>query len=297
MLREEKQFHIRKTTYLLWYVGPPFFVGVCDSQVTLVISIGDDGQLGTDHYVVACVGCFLSKQPFIKTIPELFWLHSLIPTMNSVLQRLSRVTNTWEDSDISVGERLVSLGAVWLRRDAATFIQDRLQEPLLCWYCADGTEHSFKHSSLISLGSRLAVRRLKTKHEFLVQRYFIVDGGGRSVCLLPTPVVMLNKTIWCHFQQMRETATSCRLQGHVSVLVEHAVFDGAVAHGHNVQLWSFYLCFDVFGEALLFRSDWIGLGYYLVEGLRGVVWFRFVGVSFPPQLRYRKVSIRHVQAR
>ena len=127
--------------------------------------------------------------------------------------------------------QIVHCTSVFLEEEYARFVRDRETEPIATWFAADGTEHRHKRTKIAQVGKHIAVRRLRTKNEFLQQRYFVISSTGARTCLVPEAVVLTCKTIWAHFEGQRAVAAHPRALGHNSILVRHNCWDGAVAAG------------------------------------------------------------------
>ena len=155
------------------------------------------------------------------------------------LDELTKCSNVWEGKDAGVALQIVACVGQFLLCEDRDFIHNRREEPICVWFASDGTEHRYKKSKLARLGSGIAIRRLRAKADFLQQRLFCFDSCGGRCSLIPEAVVMLNKTVWAHFEQQRHVAPHPRFLGHRLTLVQHGCWDGVVVggcHKHSLQL-------------------------------------------------------------
>ena len=155
-----------------------------------------------------------------------------------LLHDLVKLCNAWGDSDIRSAEKMMWLAGNRMDSQRANFLRAHSSEPLLVWFASDGTEHTHRRTELVCLGGRLACRRLRQKHEFLVSRLFLVTAQSR-LAVLPQPIVLNDKTVDSHSTAHRLVSPEPRLDGHTGIIISHGCWDGAVANGwRHVQLLS-----------------------------------------------------------
>ena len=141
-----------------------------------------------------------------------FWARPDFGSSMDRIEVLCKVSNSWEHADIQDGARICACASAFLNTQAEEFIRRRRHTPLAVWYCSDGTEHKHKHYEMARLGNFVAARRTSECADFLVQRWFCYDADGSRCCLVPPPLLLVNKTVWTHFRQQMEAFHFIRIQ-------------------------------------------------------------------------------------
>ena len=109
-------------------------------------------------------------------------------SLEQMFDSLCKVSNTWDERDEITGARLALTVDKFLLNNATSFVSSHSQEPIALWFTSDCTEHRHKRTSLMKMGPYLVIRRLRDKHESLVQRLFLYDTKGDRAVVWSYPI-------------------------------------------------------------------------------------------------------------
>lgn len=138
----------------------------------------------------------------------------------------SKVCSSREVEQIS---RLAEVLKRFLRTEMLAFVRRNSQEPLLFFYSSDCTPTKTVEAWSRTSGNLHVRRRGRHSQELLQQRLYCMNSSGEVRVLLDEPRVLADKTSWTHLEAYRHFFELPRRAGHLGLVIEHFVWDRAVA--------------------------------------------------------------------
>ena len=149
-------------------------------------------------------------------------------TCLEAIDRYSNLALRLEKRDLEEIRKLTEVLADYTRARAERFVEEHRHDTLLLQYGSDPTPLSSCQRYTERCETGTVLRKGFASHEYLVQRLFITDSDGSSVCVLDRPWILTSKTAFAHLFASRKFFKSLRELKHQGVHVIFHKYDRAI---------------------------------------------------------------------
>ena len=146
----------------------------------------------------------------------------------ALAERFSRPSTVLDKRDVERLTRVAKVQRAFWQERARRWLAQRHDRPILVQYGSDLTPLMTRERVSAQCEGLSVLRSGRSCSEFLVQRCYMSDLQGSSVCLVDQPWRLTDKSAWAHFAAYRSFMKTPREQGHVGLCVLAHVYDRAV---------------------------------------------------------------------